>query len=188
MTKFAFFGSESFFIRLLWGLSLLVWFLVSIWCLFTSNGDLLPRMGAFIIAAVALYYFQLSDLDPPPLGSAKKFAIVSNHLNMNSADINFAIKKVVLLAGLIERWMKDQKRVVPEAVFELSALAQHEKFDALEELDFEEMEQNSQLNADEEDKHRVDVLILRQKLQNFQAILLAIGTIQWGFGDLIGAN
>ncbi len=145
-------------------------------------------MGAFLIAAVALYYSQMTDLDPQPFGASTKFAVISQHLQMNSSDIKLAMKKIILLAIALEKTMKSQSRKVPEAVSNISALAKHENFESFEEIDLDEVEAIAQEQAKKEDEHRQSLLKLRQKLQNFQAVLLAIGTIQWGFGDLIGVK
>ncbi len=138
------------------------------------------------MAIAALYFAVLPKLDPMSVGSSQRYEIFSHSINLNSRNAHLALQNVSVLAAAISKALADNKIAVPESVRTLEKPALDETMPKNHEIDWELNDGKISAAARKIERANEEILSVRSKLQKQQAIAVFVGTLQWGFGDLVG--
>lgn len=170
---------------LFWAIGLVAWFCVSIYCLVSGNSDLFPRMGAVLVAIAVGYFALMPALDPQPYGLPELTHIITKRINLNEAAAYTALDDVSILAASTKKALDDVNISYPNRIVELADLVNKKPAEQNHLARLEENTQKSHAVSLASETAGKAVARQREQSQRVQAIMVVIGTLQWGFGDLL---
>ncbi len=169
-----------------WLAGLILWFAISIFAIYLANGELFARLGACLIALTGVYYALMPQLEPYPRHSVsinENFALRLNSLNR---DLEVQRQVVATLASSTTALLRDRALSVPSIIENRAS-----SFEAINNDEISESvwhEEDRKVTAGALNLHLASSKIskLKASMTRVQAVFLSIGTLQWGFGDLVG--
>lgn len=168
-----------------WLLCLLAWLVASIWAIWEGNGDLLPRLGAVLVAVSVVYYAVIPKAVPIDVHTNKMILQLQKQDNLNSEMAFAALQNNATLAAalVVERNERSEDiskpiRLLAEPVFSghSSTAMAHD----WQEVYAKQAELSDGVADASDGVTRENTTVAR-----WQAFFGALGTVQWGFGDLL---
>lgn len=170
----------------IWAASLLLWFLGSIWAAWAGNGEIFPRLGACLVAIVALYFALLPPLHLAPPSYHESNALIFRQSNLNAQAAYLANQNVSELAASIAKILQDQQTNPPESIERLAGPSLDDSVPKNHEIGWEENDRRVLKSTRAQEAAEKDVARVKAEGLRLQAVLIFIGTLQWGVGDLVG--
>lgn len=164
-----------------WAL-ILTWLVGSIYCGVIGETDLFQRLGSLGVAVAVLYFaLQKHGVRVPP-GFREANELTQKQIEFSNRVADATIAKTTLLAKALVHQAEQTGTVAYPKVIPLSRVAFDE---ALLRAPFEDFE--TKRNDVTKAQIDADKLVARnlRTSEMFQAIVVILGTIQWGFGDLL---
>lgn len=164
---------------------LILWLVASIRFGWVGDGETFPRLGATLIAIVGIHLAFVPELNLNPHGYVESQKITSLRVNLNSRSIQDGREYTGELAAFLVKFLQEQNITPPTSIRNLAKLASDEARKRSSEIDWEDFnirgtENAAQMDAADNQARTVKVSNIRAA-----AVWIAIGTLQWGFGDLV---
>jgi hypothetical protein len=170
--------------RVAW-LGFAVWIVCSAYFAISGDANMFGRMGAVAVAVAAAYYVAINLPTPAPIGQIELNNL--NHLRYLYVSRSLLRGRFnqTYLSRVLVRELEVRGEAVPEYLRSLASIEIDKMTSPLGDEHWNELEaKNSSINAD---VLAADALVKKVVRFStiFQTVVIFIGNIQWGFGDLL---
>jgi hypothetical protein len=162
-----------------------LWLGLSAWYCLAGNGPMFARLGALGTASAVGYFAAIKHSTTYPFGLRERLHLLNSRLNLQYQGTNQALVNTTLLASSIAFSMREEGKNVPAPIAmlgsnELIAHAAAYASPPIEQWDANNWEL-------EKEGMEADTLVSQVHFRSglFQAVVVVIATLQWGFGDLL---
>lgn len=162
-----------------------MWLIATVWFGWVGDGDVFPRLGAGLIAIVAIYFAFLPNLNINPVNYGESNKLTSLTLNLHSKALQDNRQNTGVLAASIANVLRSQNVSPPESICHLAELASNEMRQKADDMNWEENSRKIIANADQILAADSQVAKAKSTGIHSEAVFIAVGTLQWGFGDLV---
>lgn len=145
---------------------------------------MVQRFGAVLVALVGLYFASIPFVPPYSGETISNDEQTSRTINYHGKMIGMAHQNVSVLAASLSHSLEKQGQQTPEAIRSLAEPVLSSDYRSIDSVGWDEHDK-------EATKVSIGRLLASRQLERTnsnrarsQAFFLAIGTLQWGFGDM----
>jgi hypothetical protein len=167
------------------GIGLAIWVALSLIAAWHLNGPWFARFGALGTAVAALYFSLIRHAVPYPVGLHEKLNLVNSNLNFQAEMIRTSLRNGTELAVGISSLFDKTGNPIPASIENLTTqnCIQHSQQSVPFPLAEWEGKNAQLVEQSQAADHQVSEVAF--KAGRLQALVIAIASIQWGFGDLL---
>ncbi|MFK7869882.1 MAG: hypothetical protein AB8B58_11645 [Roseobacter sp.] len=169
----------------LWLLSLVLWAGLSVWAYSAANADSLPRFGALLVTFAVVYYALVPIVIVYPNDVARVFHQHTVRINDTSAALKVSFRNTSVLAASVAEAMRKSGWAVPKSIKILAEPVKKELHSAEGDVDWDALNARSEKVTEAIVAASNSVVQHEKSKMRWQALFAAVGTLQWGFGDLL---
>lgn len=169
----------------LWVVGLFVWLSLSILFAIEGNGSTFQRLGALLVAIVGIYYAIVPHVPSLPPGAIQIDALATKQTKRTSDMTALLHDRLGFLANDIQDVLVKNGKAVPQTVSDLAETVTREGFKPLDMNEFETVIAEADRVAEQRLAAETFVARTNSIRMRTQAVMLSIGTLQWGFGDML---
>ena len=159
------------------GISIYVW----------TDGDALmfQRLGALGTAIAAAYFAFVIQSPPYPVGLRERLSISNNQLNYQAEATRVALNNSTILAVSLKKGLQQNNQTVPASIAALSEKTLVEHAARTGPLPPEQWEMRGAELLGQGVSADTEVVRVAFLSGVFQAGVVVVSTLQWGFGDML---
>jgi hypothetical protein len=160
-------------------------FWVGISIYYWSDGEalLFQRQGALGTAVAAVYFAFVIHSLPYPVGLRERLSIFNDQMNFQAEATRVALNNTTILAANLKKSLEQNNQTVPASVAALSAQTLFEHAAKSGPLPLEQWELRGAELLGQGVSHDSEVVRVAFLSGVFQAAVVVVSTLQWGFGD-----
>lgn len=171
-----------------WMLGCIIWLALTVIAAGGGDGDMFQRLGALLVAIVGAYYLFVPHVQQLPVGQIENDVLNSKQTKLTSDMVALAHERIALVATELKAEMIARGQVVPIHISRIAAIVEKEGFKEIDLNGLEEVSATADVVANQRFDAEKQITKVNLTRSRTQAVMLSLGTIQWGFGDLLFEN
>ncbi len=168
-----------------WMLGCIIWLALTITAAGGGDGDMFQRLGALLVAIVGAYYLMVPHVQQLPIGQIESDALASKQTKLTSDMVALAHERIALIASELKADIVARGQAVPIHISKIASIVEMESFKEIDLNGLEKVAETADAVAIQRFDAETQITKVNLTRSRTQAVMLSVGTIQWGFGDLL---